>query len=461
MKALKRTLIILAILLAFGLMGTLGGYAWYRHTHVKVDGVIYSTNTKGVDLRGQDATLDQVKALRQALPHAVVIWDIPFQGQRLPEDTQELTVTELTMEDVEALAFLPGLTQVHAEECRDYEALLALEQQKPDCQVDFKIHLGDMALERDTDQLTLPSDCGVTAQELKDALQYLPDLKEIFLEDPTIPAQELYALQGEYENITMDWNKKFLDQVYGTDLKELEIIGENPGTIQQLEDTLEYFPNFEKIYLDNAGYTNDELAALREKKREQYQVIWMVYLGEGHLRTDDVGFIPSNSGWRIPNEEIVKLKYCEGLLAVDIGHTNTGNLEWVTGTPHLKYLIVGDGNVFNKDVAHLGCLKELEWLEIFNCPVTDVSSLKGCTGLKDLLLSGCYVDVTPLGEMTWLENLWLSGSGLKYAEKEYLAEHLPNTYIMSAGNGGHGHGWRNLPRYFEMRDTLGMWYMKG
>ena len=60
-----------------------------------------------------------------------------------------------------------------------------------------------------------------------------------------------------------------------------------------------------------------------------------------------------------------------------------------------------------------------------------------------------------------LENLYIKTGGVPYYI-EQLQQALPNTNIVydsSKDSHATGDGWRKLPRYYEMRDLLGMHYM--
>ena len=64
--------------------------------------------------------------------------------------------------------------------------------------------------------------------------------------------------------------------------------------------------------------------------------------------------------------------------------------------------------------------------------------------------------------MPWLENIWLLRSGIDGADINYLHEHCPNAHLeVGTPTHAHSHGWRHLPRYFEMRDAFEMYYMEG
>jgi len=64
-------------------------------------------------------------------------------------------------------------------------------------------------------------------------------------------------------------------------------------------------------------------------------------------------------------------------------------------------------------------------------------------------------------QMPWLKNLWVNRLGVTPKEHAELQEALPNTRIESEHGWPTGNGWREGQRYYEMRDIVGMGYMKG
>ena len=78
------------------------------------------------DLRGTGLTAEQYDAILEAQPNCRIQWDVPFQGQALAADTNTLTITHLTQEDVELLDHLPDLAQIDAQACKDYALLQQL-----------------------------------------------------------------------------------------------------------------------------------------------------------------------------------------------------------------------------------------------------------------------------------------------------------------------------------------------
>ena len=451
---------VLALLLAVAMTASIGLYGVYRLNHIKIGDQVFDIHLETLDLRDQNLPVEDYQMYRDALPHTQVIWDAPFQGKWYPLDTEELTISQITDEDMQSLQYFTKLKTLNATECRDYDQIQKLQTMLPDCYVNYAIHLGDQKLSPTTESLEFKS--GETnAEELKTAIPHLVKLKSVNFENPEIPGQDLQELQKEFPDVTFTWNKKILGKKYEMDLKELDF-SKQKVTAKEAEAYAAYFPELEKLTMLECKVDNKEMAQLRDRVRDQYKVIWGVQVGDAYLRSDVTGFIPSNSGYKVSDEDLDNLQYCEDLIAVDLGHTGKGNLAWVKGTPHLKYLIMGDGNVYNEDVAHLSCLKELEYLELFHCPVSDISPLTECTALRDLLLSETgVVNVEPLTKMPSLEHLWILNNGLGYNTKVYLEEYLPNAVVMVGGGSNHGRGWRDIDNYFKMRDALGMWYMKG
>ena len=457
----KKIIILLCVIAALGagLTAILFGYSEYLENHVEVDGVIYDVRTETLDFRGQNISYEKYQALQKALPDTEIFFDLKFQNNLYENTTEALTVTELSMKDLEDLTHFSCLKTISAEKCRDYDALLALQEKFPQLTVDWCLHFGDRQLPLNVDSLTVNPGEG-TEEELITLLRYAENLQKVTLKNPTIPGLTLQNLKNQYPNVEMTWDQEYQGTVYSMDQESFDFTEMPPESVEELENFTDYFPNLQKVELMNCQLPNEEMAAYRERVRSRYQVIWDVEVGSTRLRTDETRYSPGNDGVKISNETIDNLRYCEDMIAVDLGHMNVGNTDWVAGTPHLKYLILGDGTVYNEEILPLSQLKELEWLEIFICPVTEVSCLKECTGLKNLLLSGCYVDVTPLAEMTWLQNLWLLRSGMNEEKTTFLKEHLPNTRIETVDTfEAHSRGWRQLPQYFEMRDALHLGYM--
>ena len=459
MSKKKKILIALAVALALCLAAVAGGFFWYRYTHLKVDGIIYEKNLEVLDLRGADISPEHYDRLRSRMPGTEIRWDVPFQDGRLPNDTRAITLTSLTHEDLERLEYLPLVTEVEAKDCEEYALLEELKARRPDYRVHYDVTLGEGSYPLDTEALTFTG-AQVTAQELNRNLAWLPMVKSIHFDRPdpaAMPAAEIFALQESRPELTVTWNQDIYGQSPDIHVTELDISDTAPASLREVEDLAAYFPDLEKLIMCNVPFENEDLAAFRDKMRPEYKVVWLVHIGKMDVRTDETSFMPGKGNKPVRNGECYNMRYLEDLIVVDIGHQGIQDLDWVVGTPHLKYLILADGGPSN--IEPRSCLKELIYLEVFGTGLRDATPLIGCTALQDLNVCRTNVEIDGLTQMPWLKNLWISSCGLTVRERETLSAALPNTRIEYFADHPVANGWRKLPNYYAMRDALDMWYM--
>ena len=69
-------------------------------------------NLKRLDLQQIDLTINQYDELSALLPECEILWLIPFQGERLSPDTQTLTISSFTKDDIPALQHLAHLKTI-------------------------------------------------------------------------------------------------------------------------------------------------------------------------------------------------------------------------------------------------------------------------------------------------------------------------------------------------------------
>lgn len=462
-RAMKKW-IILGLVTVLVVTGALVGFnAWYRSTHIFVGKAAYEKELTELDLRGTGTSIEEYEALRRELPDCEIRYDLPFQDAFYPDDTTELTISSLTDEEVVLLDYLPLLMKVNAEDCTDYDQLMALQQRRPDCQVSYYVELGTEKYPQDTREMAFDQ-WQPTAEELKTVLQYLPQMEKISINQPEMPAQDLVALQEAFPEIQISWQKDAFGTTYSSDVTEIEMEKMYFSSLEEVEAAMAYYPNLEKVALLFCGYDEDNLfddetmAAFREKMRPEYKVVWAMELYKMIIRTDDLYFMPNKYALKVSNYQLHRLKYCEDMLCVDLGHHNIVDLSFVEGMPHLKYFICIDSNLMY--IEPLGTCKELIYCELFWTPISDFTPLLGCTALEDLNTARTYGDPMVFKDMPWLKNLYVNGFKLNAKEREELQAALPDTYIKFCDYEMTRNGWRDLPNYFAMRDLLGMPYNK-
>lgn len=510
----KKTLLMLLLILVL-LVTVVSGVFWHMRHYVLVDLRFYPRDVQQLDLRDQEISLRHYEKLQRRLPECDILWNVPFQETRVPHDVQELSVSALTQKDIRTLGYFARLEKVTAEDCSDYETLLKLWKQRPDLDVEYAVPLGGERYSVQVQQVVLqpvsseelsrldylpnlkqvlcsggepeaisrlqeycrernlefsvalgssilPLDTeSVTAEAVTDAqlglLQFLPNMKQLHLRLPEISADKLLQLQRNRPDVTITWEQEVCGQVFSSAVEELDLSGANITSLEELDRGLAYFPNKKLVFLGECGLDNEALAAHRAQVRDWYKLVWTVSCGSKlKTRTDATTFMPVRENvYYFNDEEAYNLRYCEDMVCIDIGHMSIHNIDFVEFMPNLEYLILAHTQIsYIEPIRHC---KKLKFLEMDWSPLRDLSPLKDCTALEDVNLGKIFADFTPVGEMTWLKNLWMVGcsTGARYR----MTEALPNTKVMTTGAATVANGWRDLENYYEMRDLLGMHYM--
>lgn len=508
----KLTIAILVVLI---LAAAAAGVLWYINHYVMIDFKSYPRNEAVLDLRGQEITYEHYDEIHRQLPETKILWDVPFQGGVCGSDTKKLTITTLSDSDVEVMDYFTELESVDASTCKDYAQLLALQQRRPEVELDFTLELGGdrfflearkivltgiakeeipllqclqsletvaisggeavenfaalqeycrdngytfqividgASLAEDTKEVTVS---GIDEAELN-LLQFLPKMEKLHLKDPKAPVESLLALQASRADVEITWTQTICGKEFSNTETLIDISNTEVTDLDAVARAMSYFPDAEQLEMHFCGVDNETMAAFREEHREEYKVVWTVYLGPLlPTRTDVTSIMPARDGTSdFHDAEAYNMRYCEDVIAVDVGHLDVRNVEWAAFMPHLKYLILAWTGV--RDLTPLSGCKELVWLELDYSPVKDTTPLIGCTALEDINIGASGIDPTGLCQMPWLKNVWAifnPGAGYK------VAQACPDTRVVATGSHTVSSGWRRLPNYYAMRDALNMFYM--
>ena len=421
--------------------GSAAGLYFYSTQLVQVDGIPYRRGIQPLDLREEEISISHYENLQKAFPQRKILWTVPFQQRFYDNNVEKITVTSLSQEDAETLAYLPNLKQVDASNCFDYQALQLLRQLKPDCQVDSFVAVDGQILPWNTEKLEFSRGRG-DFEELKEKLAYLPKLQRVAFREPHMTAEQLNALREAYPQIEFFWTQRLFGKLLNSEQRILDISGMKFEEIEEVEAQTDYLPKLQKLIMCDTGLDYEEIAAYRERSRQRFQVVFNVIVKNLDLRTDIVRFVPSELNVAPADHETRYLKYCEDLVYVDLSRCVVRNIDWAWGTPHLQYLIIKDSPL--RDIQALRNLKELKLLELSKLDLRDMRPLQDCTALEDLMITGVSPDIGVLGRMTWLKNLWVNGG------REELRSMLPNTAVHAEYEGG----WKDLPNYRTMQTIL-------
>ena len=463
----------------------------------------YFTRLKTVE--AQECTdYPQLAALTARRPEVTVEYAVTIDGRKYPQDTAVVSISGITEEEINLLTYLPELTAVTAVGCRTPEQMTQLRDFCQEKGLPFALRFGTKTYPDTVEELDVT---GVTDGELE-LLQLLPELKTLHLKNPEADPETVAQLRSTYPKADISWEVEIAGVSFPDDTKEVDLsavlessaaqtaagtaagtqtaagaqtttktqttTGAATGTqstketqstapavtlnLEDLEKKMSYLPDAKQVFLGKCGLDNEELAALRERVRDSYKLVWTVQLGKKlTARTDDTTFMPVREHvYYFLDEDAYNLRYCEDMLCVDVGHMGLTNIDFVKGMPHLQILILAHNGQL-QDISPISSCKELIFLELDWSAVKDFTPLVGCTSLEDLNIGLTYPSVEPLMQMTWLKNLWMVDRGGAYQ----LSQALPDTKIVASADVTVGAGWRNLPNYYKMRDMLGMEYMRG
>lgn len=463
----------------------------------------YFTRLKTVE--AQECTdYPQLAALTARRPEVTVEYTVTIDGREYPQDTAVVSISGITEEEINLLTYLPELTAVTAVGCRTPEQMTRLRDFCQEKGLSFALRFGTKTYPDTVQELDVT---GVTDGELE-LLQLLPELKTLHLKNPEADPETVAQLRSTYPRVDISWEVEIAGVSFPDDTKEVDLsaalessaaqtttataagtqtavgaqtttktqttTGTATGTqstkettstapavtlnLEDLEKKMSYLSDAKQVFLGKCGLDNEELAALRERVRDSYKLVWTVQLGKNlTARTDDTTFMPVREHvYYFLDEDAYNLRYCEDMLCVDVGHMGLTNIDFVKGMPHLQILILAHNGQL-QDISPISSCKELIFLELDWSAVKDFTPLVGCTSLEDLNIGLTYPSVEPLMQMTWLKNLWMVDRGGAYQ----LSQALPDTKIVATANATVGAGWRNLPNYYKMRDMLGMEYMRG
>ena len=463
----------------------------------------YFTRLKTVE--AQECTdYPQLAALTARRPEVTVEYAVTIDGREYPQDTAVVSISGITEEEINLLTYLPELTAVTAVGCRTPEQMTQLRDFCQEKGLSFALRFGTKTYPDTVQELDVT---GVTDGELE-LLQLLPELKTLHLKNPEADPETVAQLRSTYPKADISWEVEIAGVSFPDDTKEVDLsaalessaaqtaagtaagtqtaagaqtttktqttTGTAAGTqstkettsttpavtldLEELEKKMSYLPDAKQVFLGKCGLDNEELAALRERVRDSYKLVWTVQLGKKlTARTDATTFMPVREHvYYFLDEDAYNLRYCEDMLCVDVGHMGLTNIDFVKGMPHLQILILAHNGQL-QDISPISSCKELIFLELDWSAVKDFTPLVGCTSLEDLNIGLTYPSVEPLMQMTWLKNLWMVDRGGAYQ----LSQALPDTKIVATANATVGAGWRNLPNYYKMRDMLGMEYMRG
>ena len=425
-----------------------------------------------LDLTGNDLSVSAVSSLMAALPGCDIRWSVPLGGARYDSASTELTVDGPTGEELQNLTLFPQLAACTVSGCTDYAALAGLPALLPGVNVAYTVDVGGVVCQSTDEALDLTNAALHDGADLLAAMAALPNVKNVDLSGQALPAETLGALVDTYPETEFLWTVTLYGVTIESTAETADLGNANvtdlPG-MGELREKLKLLPKLTRLDMCGCGVDEATMMALQDEY-ENVKFIFLLRIGAWEMRTDVKAFSKGNQhsfeggkylgpNMNLYDEDVAKLKYCTDLVALDIGHGfKLTNIEVVRYLPHLRFLIIAMQKI--EDLTPIGTLTELEYLETFQNPVSDLTPLLNCKNLKCLNISTNvrkgengkeYPDPAVIMQMTSLTRLWCIRDNFSKEDIAAIQAALPDCVICATGTHSTSNNWRDNDLYVEMQ----------
>ncbi len=464
-----RKFLITAIVILSLILAALLGFIWYQSTHIFVDGEAYAKNAQVLDLREEEVTESHYLAVQSALPACKIIWNVPFQGGVQSSDAQQLTITSVSNEDIRVLkSYFRDLKQINAESCQDYPMLAVLAEQLPQCEISYRVQLGDVSADPGTETLTLEAG-SFTFETLMTNLAYLPKLQSIQFPLAELTIQQQEELKTAYPNVEISASVLILGQEYDNQTTSLDLSAMTAADVESVAAKLAMLPKLSQVELMKNGYsslsledvkslkdaapavdfhytfvfcgreisTSDKEVILKELKNADQETAFPQKLRAMlDIMTDCERIVVEGKSaydkvWKvISNDELAKIREeyqdkTKVVWRVYFGNNGTSltdaqvlravsgltekNSHGLSYCNEVLYMDVGHNEQLNA-IDFVSGMTSLEAVIVSGAPIKSIAPFAACKNLKFLEMANCiYVpDIEALKECTQLEMLNIS-----------------------------------------------------
>lgn len=459
---MKKVLIILLVILLVLALGAAAGYgmAWYRSSHIFIQGDAYPLTAPELDLREKTLTVSEFDQIQAQLPNCRITWYVPFQGKTYLSDTTRMTVTEVTQKDLDFLVtYFPRLSSLDASGCTDYSLLEAFQAEHPKCQVTYQVSLGSQSFDPDVTQLNLENE-DFDYQLLMDNLSHLPKVTSVTLKKTSLSLEQIDALKESYEAIDIRCTVEILGTEYDTETTQLNLSSLTSQDVAAVAEKLAMLPSLESVELMNgegaSSLTTEDVKTLMETAPELTFHYTFDFFGttlstdteEVEIKNQKIGdeneaqvrlaldlltnckrFVLDNC--KLSNEVMAKIRddyrdrtkvvwrvyFGKGSSLTDVELLRVVYDLLDSNCKDLIYLedvVCADlgHNEFLTDTSFIAGMVNLEYCIISGAPIKDLTPFSNCRKLKFLEIAFCeYLDdAAPLAACESLEMLNISNT---------------------------------------------------
>ena len=435
-KKVVVVLTVITLILALVVAGAVG-FLWYRDTHVFVDGKAYSNREESMDLREETMSVEHYDQLHALLPDCTILWNVPFQNGVASSNSEELTITTLSKEDIELLAaYFPNLRKVDAAQCGDYAMLEALQQRLPEGEVIYEVTLGGKSFAPDTTELAL-EEGDYDLETLTRNLPHLPQVTAVTFLRTELTMEQVEQLRTDFPEVEFGYTVTILGEEYDEGTETINLSAMTSEQVSEVAQKLSMLPALEKLILtDAAGNSQlpkEDVKVLQEAVPNAVIDYSFDFFGtklstaeeEVHIKNVKIGdegeaevraaldllpnckrFVLENC--QISNEVMAKLRddYRDRTKVVwrvnfgkgstltdaqiiravyDLVDANCANLVYCEDA---RFMDIGH-NEFLKESSFISGMKSLEYVIISGSMISDLKPFANCKNLKVLEAAFC------------------------------------------------------------------------
>lgn len=461
-KKLVTALVVILVVLTL-VAGATVGYIWYVESHVFVEDSAYPADASSLDLTAEEISFAHFDSLHAQMPECQVKWNVPFQGQKLINSIREITLENLTEEDIRILSrYFPELTTVHALDCSNYDMLEKLQAELPQLMLDYGVNLGGKSVAPDSVNLELvPEDYDFDT--LKANLRHLPLVTDLKLRTPDLTLEQIGQLQESFPDVAITCTVELLDTEYDVETTELDLSAMTSEDVETVAGKLPMLQKLVSVELDDAEgvsrITKEEAKQLMEAAPEVAFHYSFDFYGQRISNADEEVIIKNQKigdegeaevrlvldlmqncrrfvldNCRISNDVMAKIRedyrdrtkvvwriyYGEGTAMTDVEiirstyNVDDDNCHDLIYCEDVRYMDIGH-NEYLDAIPFVAGMPKLEVVIVSGAPIKDLTPFENCGELKILEIANCmYItDLTPLAKCEKLEMLNISFTGVK------------------------------------------------
>ena len=432
---------------------------------------------QSADFSGSEC-YDEIMAWAASHPNIKTAYTVSLpNGQVVAHDAKNLDLSNMDSSALDAstplLSYLASLEEICLPKDLQLAQLQAIAELFPSAELDFTVNVSGTSLSSKATSLDLSKENPASIKAILPWLSYI-SLETIDLGNESanrgLSWDDILALHEQTPATVLNYSFKLYDKDFTLTDKEMVLrripIDDEGALAKKITACMS---NLEYLDMDWCGVSNEAMAEIRDALPNT-NVVWRIWFGTGYtVRTDVERILASNPGigGELTPENASALKYCTKVKYLDLGHNSyLGDISFVSYMPDLEVGVFALGNW--ADASPLADCPKLEYLEIQNSALNDLSGLAELKNLKHLNIAYCFAltDLSPIFGLTQLERLWIGClTPIDPKQVDEFKALAPNCKVNTTTVDPTEEGWRYLgsdqfgvmlldPRYDLLRDQF-------